>query len=79
MDLCKLANKPLPWFKYQINKPEAAKNMNVDMRDLRELSIHLARYSPVGPASDVVYLKLAKRVSGRVACPTEFTISFYHI
>jgi hypothetical protein len=69
----KVAKKLLSWHKYQIGKPEETKRMDPNMRDLRELAIHLARYNPVGPTPDDTYLKLTRKVSRNLALASELS------
>jgi hypothetical protein len=53
--------------------------MDSNLRDLRELAIHLARYNPVGPAPDDIYLKLARKVSRNITLATELSTLLPHL
>ena len=67
----------LPWYEFEIGESSSLGNCNADMRDLRELSRHLARYHPYGPPPQWVYLKLARKVRGSVMPVSEHLGFFF--
>ncbi|KAG8797623.1 hypothetical protein FRC17_007697, partial [Serendipita sp. 399] len=57
----------LPWYQYQIGVKEGEAQIDASSRDLRELSIYMARHSQMFSQPDDVYHRLARKFPHRTS------------
>jgi len=57
----------LPWYQYQLRKPDGPEDTSDEIRDLHELTVCLARHLPIVGSTASIYTHLAMKVGQAIA------------